>query len=99
MCTVHTSQSDLAPGIYPSDPQGHTLIVGQTVSYGETRAISICDMGNVVTIGGLEVRDPDILDQLAERLHANAAGLRHQLAHPYHPGVPGIPGCAECVGR
>ena len=100
MCNVHLDPpTTLEPGVYPSDPQGHTLIVGQVASYGECRSISIGNMGGLISIGGIEVRDPDVLDQLAARLHANAASLRHQQAHPYHPGVPGVAGCNDCVGR
>jgi len=100
MCNAHLNpETSLAPGLYPTDPQGHTLIVGQVTNWGEVRSITIANMGGVITIGGVEVDNPDVLDQLAERLHANAASLRHQQAHPYHPGVPGVEGCAECAGR
>lgn len=100
MCNVHTRpELTLAPGLYPSDPQGHTVLVGQVTGTGERRSIGIGNMGGLITIGGVEVHDPDVLDELADRLHANAASLRHQQSHPYHPGVPGVEGCAECVGR
>ena len=100
MCNVHLDPSTtLEPGIYPSDPQGHTVLVGQVTSWGERRSISIANLGGVISIGGVEVTDPDVLNQLADRLHANAATLRHQQAHPYRPGVPGVAGCAQCVGR
>jgi hypothetical protein len=92
-------ETRLAPGLYPTDPQGHTLIVGQVTSRGERRSITVANMGGAITIGGVEVTDPDVLDQLADRLQGNAASLRHQQAHPYRPGVPGVEGCAECVGR
>lgn len=100
MCNVHLRpEANLEPGVYASDPQGHTLLVGQVASYGERRSIGIANMGGLISIGGVEVYDPDVLDQLADRLHANAASLRHQQAHPYHPGTPGVAGCDDCVGR
>lgn len=99
MCNVHIDPpTDLKPGVHPS-PRGHTLIVGPTVRHPEQRSVTIVNLGGAVSIGGVEVEDPDALDELAERLHANAASLRHQQAHPYHPGVPGVAGCDECVGR
>lgn len=100
MCNVHLNpETGTEPGLYPSDPQGHTLLVGRVSSWGERRSVTIANMGGLFTIGGIEVTDPDVLDQLAERLHANAASLRHQQLHPYHPGVPGVEGCVDCMGR
>jgi hypothetical protein len=88
---------DLPPGLYPTDPQGHTILVGQATCCGDVRALVVNDRRSAVTIGGVEVRDPDVLDQLAGRLQANARSLRHQLEHPYRPGVPGADGCADCA--
>jgi hypothetical protein len=77
MCDAHIDQpTGLEPGLYPSDPQGHTLIVGQTTTWGDVRSIVVVDLGGVISLGGVEVRDPAILDQLADRLRANAASLR-----------------------
>jgi hypothetical protein len=100
MCNAHLNpETGLAPGLYPTDPQGHTLVVGPTISHGEVRSFGVLNMGGLVTLAGVEVHDPDVLDRLADRLRANAASLRHQQAHPNHPGVPGVAGCADCVGR
>lgn len=100
MCNVHLGmETELAPGLYPSDPQGHTLVVGQTTSHGDVRSFGVVDLGGVITVAGVEITDPDLLDQLADRLHANAASLRHQQAHPYRPGLVGIEGCAQCAPR
>lgn len=77
MCDAHINQpTNLAPGLYPSDPQGHTLIVGQTTTWGDVRSFTVLHLGGVVSIAGVEVHDPAILDQLADRLHANAASMR-----------------------
>lgn len=99
MCTAFLDTTNLNPGLYPTDPQGHTLVVGQTTDWGEVRAIAVLDFGGVITIGGVEIHDPDLLDQLAERLHANAANLRHEQTHPYRPGLPGVAGCPTCGHR
>ncbi len=77
MCDAHINQpTDLKPGLYPSDPQGHTLVVGQTTTWGDVRSFTVLHLGGVVSIAGVEVRDPDILDRLADRLRDNAASLR-----------------------
>jgi hypothetical protein len=85
MCNAHLGESNLDPGLYPSDPQGHTQLVGQTTSWGEVRSLAVLDMGGVVTIAGVEVRDPDVLDRLAERLHQNAASMRRCHARGVKP--------------
>ncbi len=77
MCDAHIDQpTNLAPGLYPSDPQGHTVVVGQTTTWGEVRSFTVLHLGGVVSIAGVEVHDPAVLDHLADRLHANADSLR-----------------------
>ncbi|MBM0257361.1 hypothetical protein [Micromonospora sp. 4G55] len=66
-----TSESRLAPGVYPSDPQGHTLLVGTN-----NRAMTVLDLGGVVQVAGLDITDPHHLDVLADRLHELADRMR-----------------------
>ncbi len=61
----------LSPGVYPSDPQGHTLLVGEN-----SRSLTILDLGGVIQVGGLDIREPDHLDGLAARLHQAAERMR-----------------------
>jgi len=66
-----TAEDRLAAGLYLTDPQGHCLLVGSN-----KRALSVLDMYGVIQVGGVETRDPDLLEAFAERLHEVAARLR-----------------------
>lgn len=68
-----TDENRLNPGIYPSDPQGHTLLVGTN-----NRAMTVLDLGGVAQVAGLDIRDPDHLDCLADRLRELADRLRNR---------------------
>ena len=65
------NETRLDPGIYLSDPQGHTLLVGTN-----DRSLTLLDMGGLASVAGLDVRDPDLLDRFADRLHQLADRLR-----------------------
>lgn len=67
---THT-ETRLNPGVYPSDPQGHTILVGTN-----ERSLTVIDLGGVVQVGGIDVTSPDHLDALAARLHQAAGRLR-----------------------
>lgn len=70
--TSHTTvEHRTSPGVYPSDPQGHTLLVGVN-----QRALTVVNLGGVVQVGGVDVTDPDHLDLLADRLRQLAARKR-----------------------
>jgi hypothetical protein len=89
MCdTAFTSprRESRSPGLYLSDPQGHALLVD------ERRELMVVDLGGVVQIGGIDVRDPDVLNRLGERLCMLAGRLRERIANPYHPGAVGVLG-------
>lgn len=66
-----TDENRLTPGVYPSDPQGHTLLVGTN-----NRAMTVLDLGGVAQVAGLDISDPDHLDGLAARLHELADRMR-----------------------
>lgn len=63
----------LLAGCYPTDPQGHTLLVGRNA-----RSLVVADMGGCINVGGVQVVDPAHLDALADRLRMNAARLRER---------------------
>jgi hypothetical protein len=68
---THTDDPrSLPPGVYLSDPQGHARLVGVN-----GRAVTILDTGSI-TVGGIEVRDPEHLEMLADRLRMLAGRLR-----------------------
>ncbi|MFB6398318.1 hypothetical protein [Polymorphospora lycopeni] len=74
---THTDESDrLAPGVYLNNPQGHARVVGVN-----QRELCVLDLGGLVSVGGIEIRNPDDLDRLAVRLAENAARLRARLAN------------------
>lgn len=74
--TSHTdTETRLNPGVYPSDPQGHTLLVGDN-----QRALTVVNLGGVIQVGGVDVTDPDHLDALADRLRLVAAQRRAHIA-------------------
>jgi len=93
-CTLN-----LSDGMGYCEACGATLLVGECSWDGSRRSLTIVDAGGLVEIGGLLVTDPDMLDQLADRLRMNADRLRHNQQHPYRPGVPGVAGCPHCGGR
>lgn len=72
--SAHTTASgNLGPGVYLSDPQGHALLVGDN-----GRILTVLDMGGLVSIGGIETADPEVVERLAERLHWLAARMRER---------------------
>jgi hypothetical protein len=60
----------LPPGVTLSDPHGHARLVGVN-----GRALTVLDIGPV-TVGGVEVVDPEHLEVLADRLRMLAGRLR-----------------------
>lgn len=61
----------LTPGVYPSDPQGHTILVGDN-----QRSLTVVDLHGVIQVGGVDVTHPDHLDLLADRLRQCANRMR-----------------------
>jgi hypothetical protein len=71
---LHTDvEHRFSPGVYPSDPQGHTLLVGDN-----ERSLTVVDLGGVIQVGGVDVTNPDHLDQLADRLRQRANRMRER---------------------
>lgn len=71
-----TYDSHLAPGLYLSDPQGHALLVGTNA-----RAMTLLDFGPAIAdIGSVEIRSPELLDQLGDRLKVMAQRMRERRA-------------------
>lgn len=73
--TAFTSDANpnLAPGVWPKPrllPR-HFQVVGVN-----RRTLVVSDMGGVISLGGVEVQDPDHLDEMAERLHELADEMR-----------------------
>lgn len=65
-------ENRLNPGIYLNDPRsGHAYLVGTN-----NRSLTVLDLGGVISVAGLDIRDPDHLDRLADRLHLLADRLR-----------------------
>jgi hypothetical protein len=72
--TSHTEvETRLNPGVYPSDPQGHTILVGDN-----QRSLTVVDLGGVIQVGGVDVTNPDHLDQLADRIRQRANRMRER---------------------
>lgn len=90
MCTAHLDHraTSREPGVYLYDPQGHALLVGSDPT-GEVRTLVVLDLDGVVSVAGVEVRDPDHLDRMAERLHTNADRLRRRRTGPVPAGTDG----------
>lgn len=80
--TPRQAGEDLPPGLHVFDPQGHAILVGEPGMDGPRRVVVLCT-GGEVTIGPTRVRDPDVVDQFADRLHLVADRMRAYYAtHP-----------------
>jgi hypothetical protein len=67
-------RTGLDPGVWPKPRDllpRHFQIIG-----ANRRALVICDMGGDIDLGGVQVKDPDHLDEMAERLHRLADVMR-----------------------
>lgn len=83
MCDIHLDDSTrFSPGFRRELLRGHA-----SLSDGR-RELIIMDMVGVVTIGGLDVNDPQILDDMADHLHLLATRLRTRQAQPHHIHAP-----------
>lgn len=70
---AHThDEPRLEPGVYPS--KGHALLVGMN-----RRNLTVLDMGGAISVGGIEVENPDDLIALADRLRELADRLADRL--------------------
>jgi len=85
--TAHldTKPAGLAPGFYPSMPQGHCQLVGSD------RSLVVCDMTGAITIGGIEVTDPAVLRSFAAHLGMLADRLAGRAGN--QPGHLWLCGC------
>lgn len=80
-----THASDLAPGLYLTDPQGHALLVGVN-----GRAMTLLDFGPAMAdVGSVQVTSPEVLEQLADRLRFMAARLRRRPGAVERDGIAG----------
>jgi hypothetical protein len=66
----------LTPGLHIFDPQGHAILVGLPGQFDPPRQVALLCSGGEVTICGATVRDPDVVDQFADRLHLIAQRMR-----------------------
>lgn len=66
-----TSDTRNTPGVYHTAQSGHVLLVGRNA-----RSLCVLDLGGMVHVGGIEVADPDHLDEFGRRLCQLAGELR-----------------------
>jgi hypothetical protein len=74
--TAFTSDArpGLAPGVWPKPRDllpRHFQIVGEN-----HRTLVVSDMHGLIDLGGVHVKDPDHLDEMADRLHGLADEMR-----------------------
>lgn len=69
----------LDPGVYLSPGYGHALLVGIN-----QRNLTVLDLGGVIQVGGINVTDPDHLDEFAAYWAEIAATFRARREHA-HP--------------
>lgn len=74
---------ELTPGLHVFDPYGHAILVGEPGQFDPSRHVAILATGGEINIGPAAVRDPDVVDQLADRLHVIAQRMR-----AYRPSQP-----------
>ena len=68
------NRTGLDPGVWPKSPDllpRHFQLIGYN---GRTLVVS--DMHGCIELGGVQVKDPDHLDEMAERLHFLADEMR-----------------------
>ena len=71
---------ELSPGLHVFDPLGHAILVGVPGQFDPPRQVPLLCTGGEVTIGGATVRDPDVVDQFADRLRLIAQRMRDHYA-------------------
>jgi hypothetical protein len=71
---AHTYPAKVDPGVYLTMPAGHALL-----SDGH-RSLVVSDLGGVVSVAGLRVKDPAHLDDLGVHLQLLAGRLRQREA-------------------
>lgn len=71
---AHTDQTQLDPGVYPSDRYGHVYLAGTN-----GRGLRVLETGNVIEVAGVHVTSPEVLEQLADRLQMLADRLRARI--------------------
>ena len=64
--------SNLAPGFYPSMPQGHGVLSG------DARSLVVLDMGGCIDVGGIPVTDPEALRAFAAHMNMLADRLERR---------------------
>ncbi|MCX5066743.1 hypothetical protein OOJ91_12890 [Micromonospora lupini] len=70
---AHThDEPRLGPGVYPS--KGHALLVGVN-----RRNLTVLDLGGAISVGGIEVENPDDLIALADHLRERADRMAERL--------------------
>ena len=86
-----TVQTEQRPGLYTSMPAGDAVLVAEICSGDGVpvlqRRFTVADMGGMVDLAGLPVRDPDELFALADHLRTLGYRLMREHAHPYRPGT------------
>ena len=72
---TYTTRPGLDPGVWPKnvDIRGHFQLVGDN-----DRSLSVLDLGGVIQVAGIDVTNPDHLDEMAARLTGIAARLRER---------------------
>jgi hypothetical protein len=75
---TNTTTPGLTPGVWPKtvDIRGHFQLVGT-----DGRSLSVLDLGGMVQVAGIDVTNPDHLDEMAARL----VGIANRLRGRKHP--------------
>ncbi|MFG1846871.1 hypothetical protein [Micromonospora carbonacea] len=78
---AHTNEENRHdPGVYISRRYGHALLVGTN-----KRGLTILDFVGVITIGGVDVKDPDHLEALGRHFLDRAQSFRERSTRPNWP--------------
>ncbi len=76
---IDRASPNQTPGVGPAerDPRGHFQLCGE-----DARVLVVVDLGNVISIGGINVSNPDHLEEAAVRLTHLADALRRRQNTP-----------------
>ncbi len=84
---TRSGAGDLKPGLHVFDPYGHAILVGEPGQFDPSYHLPILATGGEINVGSAVIRDPDVVDQLADRLHLIAQRMRAHYA-PRRPQPP-----------